>query len=335
MGGYYDSEEIQKLTDEINLLEYASQSLQFTKRGRDSYACSCPLHVDETPSLIITPSKNAFYCQSCRRGGSVIQWMMYYEGLTFREALKKVETITGHTARGIYFSEPMRVFRNFKKMSETKKTQAPSSRPVLSKDELLRFDDKILPQEWLDEGISPEEMRKYEIRIDRTANRIVYPVYDNQFRLIGIKGRTRYKNYKEMHLQKYMNYNKIGTVDYLTGMKQALPYVKASGQVIVVEGIKSVMKIDGWGYHNVVSAETSEINMAQVIILLQLGVKDVIIAFDKDVGIDKIKASARKFNKFVNVYMVYDRANLLDEKMSPCDKGREIWEMLYNRREKI
>ena len=172
----------------------------------------------------------------------------------------------------------------------------------------------------------------YEIRIDRNSNRIVYPVYDNDFQLIGVKGRTRFKNYKALKLSKYMNYFPIGSVDYFTGMKQAKQSIIDSGSVIITEGLKSVMKIDGWGTHNVVSSETSTLNENQIALLIKMRLRNVIIAFDKDVGLDKIRKATKDLKHFCNVFAVFDRRNLLDEKMSPCDKGRNVWESLLKER---
>lgn len=61
----------------------------------------------------------------------------------------------------------------------------------------------------------------------------------------------------------------------------------------------------------------------------------MVVAFDKDVGWDKIKKQTKNLRRFTNVYAVYDRQNLLDEKMSPVDKGRDIWEELYVQKERI
>lgn len=325
----YDYEEVGKLADEIDLFNYASQSMKFVRRGHDSYATNCPLHIDKTPSLFITPSKNRFYCQSCKRGGSILQWLMDFEGLSFADSVDKMQTLAGHSIKSFESSEIMKVAMSFKGKPKDEKEII---RPVLSHDEYVRRFEDTCPQEWLDEGISPEVMGKYEIRVDKIANRIVYPVYDKHFNLIGVKGRTRFPNYKEMHLSKYMNYNKIYTTDYFCGMKQALDYVKSSLQIIIVEGLKSVMKLDGWGYHNVVSAETSDLNNSQVIILLELGIKEIVLAFDNDVNIDKLKHTARKINIYTNVFAVVDKRGLLSEKASPCDSGREVWEQLFAER---
>ena len=118
-------------------------------------------------------------------------------------------------------------------------------------------------------------------------------------------------------------------------MMQAVDYVKQSREIIIVEGLKSVMKLDQWGFHNTVSAETSSINEYQIELLIRMQVKNVVIAFDKDVGLPKIKECVKLLKKFTNVYVVYDKWNLLKEKDSPCDQGREVWQTLYDRRMKL
>ena len=44
--------------------------------------------------------------------------------------------------------------------------------------------------------------------------------YDVDGNLINIKGRTRYPNYKQLRLSKYMNYFKVGCMDYFQGFSQ-------------------------------------------------------------------------------------------------------------------
>ena len=93
-----------------------------------------------------------------------------------------------------------------------------------------------------------------------------------------------------------------------------------------------MMKIDGWGYHNVVSAETSTLNDYQIELLIRMMIKDVVIAFDKDVDLKKIVERVRLLKRFMNVYAVYDKWGLLQDKDSPCDRGEDVWRTLYERR---
>src|SRR2546422_887692 len=48
-----------------------------------------PFHDDRTPSLVITPAKNLWHCLgACQAGGTVIDWVMRAEGVSFRHAVE-------------------------------------------------------------------------------------------------------------------------------------------------------------------------------------------------------------------------------------------------------
>lgn len=330
----YDFDQLNAMCDKISLLEYASKSYEFKKVGQN-YFTSCPKHSDSTPSLCIDPRQNKFFCFSCGTKGNLINWLMAYENMKFPEAVERVAELSQTDLGSMYESETVSLYKLLKRL-KTQQRESAVDRQILDPfaDYYSKYKDEV-PQEWIDEGIPEEELRKYEVRVDTSANRIVYPVYDANFHMIGVKGRTRFSNYKELHLMKYMNYYKIGSLDYFTGMKQAYDAIMESGSIIIVEGIKSVMKLDSWGYHNVVSSETSSINEKQVTLLIKMGIKDVTIAFDKDVQLYKIKEASNVLRKYTNVYVVIDTRGLLGDKESPPDRGLEVWKELYNGRIRI
>jgi len=230
----------------------------------------------------------------------------------------------------------MSLYKKIKRITEIE-TNKTITREILDESILNNYKTEY-PQEWIEEGINPKIMAKYNVRIDDNANRIIYPVYDKDFNLIGIKGRTRYKDYKERNLMKYQNYYKIGTTDFFTGMKENLDIIKQKNEIIIFEGIKSGMKAEAWGYDNWVASETSHLNDEQIKILLDLKIKEVIIAYDNDVELQKIKDCTKMLRKFTNVFVIYDKKGLLGkktDKMSPVDKGKDIWDILYKERMKI
>ena len=331
----YSQEALEEMSQKIDLLDYASHSVDFVRHSGNTHYAICPFHSEKTASLAVNANENFFHCFGCGRSGGIYNWIMWTEGLTFSQAVQKVADLTGSDIHDFIESETMAFFKLLQRLSSPRKNWV-VERTVLDidKDYKQRFKDDI-PNEWIAEGISTEEMKKYEIRIDPSSNRIVYPVYSNDYKLIGVKGRTRFQNYKELKIIKYSNYNKIGIVDYLQGMKQAEQFVKEKNQVIIVEGLKSVMKLDQWGYHNTVSAETSKLNEYQIELLIRMKIKDVVIAFDKDVGLKKIRECVELLKRFTNVYVVYDKWKLLGEKDSPCDQGKDVWDTLYERRMRI
>ena len=111
-----------------------------------------------------------------------------------------------------------------------------------------------------------------------------------------------------------------------------------TGEAIIFEGIKSVMKADAWGYHNCISAETSMVNDAQARVLVQMGIRSAVIAFDNDVPKQELLVSADKLRRYMNVFIVEDKNGLLgdkSEKLAPVDKGKEIWEQLYKEKQRV
>ncbi len=49
----------------------------------------CPFHDDHAPSFVVTPSKNLWHCLgACQAGGSVIDFVMKAEGVSFRHAVE-------------------------------------------------------------------------------------------------------------------------------------------------------------------------------------------------------------------------------------------------------
>jgi DNA primase len=82
-------EEIERLKEEValeRLVELAGVELR--RQGKDLVG-RCPFHDDRTPSLVISPQKNLWHCLgACQAGGSVIDWTMRLEGVSFRHAVE-------------------------------------------------------------------------------------------------------------------------------------------------------------------------------------------------------------------------------------------------------
>lgn len=330
----YDDEMLQEINASVDLLEYVSQSIEMEKRGRD-YFGHCPLHVDNTPSFSITPSKNSYYCFSCGRSGGIIGYLMDYEHLRFDDAVDKAAKLGNMDLSKMCRSQTMTFLKKTKNLMREKEQVV---HEVLNANELNKYSHEDVT-EWIDEGILQEVMDLFEVRINDRDNRIVYPVYDINGNLINIKGRTRYKNYKELRIPKYINYYPIGTMDYFQGLNITLPFIKDQNEMIIFESVKSVMKAYGWGYKNCASAEKHTITDEQLKLLVRLRV-NIVFAFDSDISYsDKdIKKTIDVLKRITNVYVIYDRKGLLggkDAKNAPVDLSREIWEQLYFNKTKV
>ncbi|VAV87005.1 DNA primase, phage associated [hydrothermal vent metagenome] len=86
--GRIPDNEIERLKQDVSLVRLAeSAGITFKKHGKD-YLGHCPFHDDKTPSLVISPEKNLWHCLgACNEGGSVIDWVMKRERVSFRHAV--------------------------------------------------------------------------------------------------------------------------------------------------------------------------------------------------------------------------------------------------------
>lgn len=74
--------------DQPRLLRAEARGIRLTRHGTDLIGL-CPFHDDRNPSLVITPGMNLWHCLgACGTGGSVIDWVMRSNGVSFRHAIE-------------------------------------------------------------------------------------------------------------------------------------------------------------------------------------------------------------------------------------------------------
>ncbi|MCL2661531.1 MAG: CHC2 zinc finger domain-containing protein [Acidobacteriaceae bacterium] len=81
--------EVERLKKEVSVQRLVeARGIKLTRHGADLIG-KCPFHDDRTPSLVITPAKNLWHCLgACNAGGTVIDWVMKAEGVSFRHAVE-------------------------------------------------------------------------------------------------------------------------------------------------------------------------------------------------------------------------------------------------------
>src|SRR5687767_14792052 len=60
------------------------------KRAGVSFTALCPFHRERTPSFHVNPRKQTFHCFGCHKGGDVFTFVREYETLDFMEAVKRL-----------------------------------------------------------------------------------------------------------------------------------------------------------------------------------------------------------------------------------------------------
>lgn len=69
------------------------RNIQRIKAGSNRERILCPGHNEKTPSCVIYTDQNTFYCYSCSKGHSVIDFIMLVDNLTAAEAISKLRSI--------------------------------------------------------------------------------------------------------------------------------------------------------------------------------------------------------------------------------------------------
>jgi DNA primase len=77
----------QELLQRNEITEVIGEYVHLEKKG-SRYWAACPWHAERNPSFCVNKEQQFFYCFSCKRGGSVINFIMEQEKRTYPEALQ-------------------------------------------------------------------------------------------------------------------------------------------------------------------------------------------------------------------------------------------------------
>ncbi len=85
-------QEIERLKQDVPLQRLVERMGIILKRHGADLIGLCPFHDDKEPSLVISPDKNLWHCLgACQTGGTVIDWVMKIEGVSFRQAVELLQ----------------------------------------------------------------------------------------------------------------------------------------------------------------------------------------------------------------------------------------------------
>lgn len=224
--------------------------------------------------------------------------------------------------------------------------------PAYNKNALTIF-RKEPPTEWLNEGISAQSMARFDIGLSVPRLKIIIPHYDLKGRLVGIRGRAldeheieNYGKYMPVRIENTFYTHHLSRNLY--GANVSAPAIRKFQRAVVLEGEKSCLKMYDFYGEDTVAVATCGSNLHKIqvdILVKELGVSEITIAFDKEYEVMrspeaeaykyKLIALAQKYNNYANFSFIYDMEGLLNYKDSPVDKGKEIYERLYDLRVKI
>ena len=78
---------IQEINDRLDAVTVVSEYVHIEKKAGRYWAC-CPFHQEKTASFTVNPELKSYYCFGCHKGGSIINFVMEMDKLTFPEAIE-------------------------------------------------------------------------------------------------------------------------------------------------------------------------------------------------------------------------------------------------------
>lgn len=275
--------------------------------------------------------------------------------LTFAQAVKYVASMTNN----MFYSNKVEDKYEYRIddwdwINRIKNVKKKNSVPQLSEisEHILEIFCPYPHELWLAEGIGHESMKKYQISYWGKENKIIIPHRDINGRLIGIRGRALNPDEVQAGF-KYMPINiegkelkhKLG--NNLYGLCQNEEAIRRTGKIIIFESEKSVLLCDTYYKQNNFSVAVcgSALTDTQCRLIRSLGIREVMIAFDKEYEDANSRLAESYGNKLINlankltpyftVYLLWDTENLLEMKDSPADKGKETLEKLMKSKVEI
>ena len=272
---------------------------------------------------------------------------------TLGKAIVFVAKYFGYTTENFQFDDTPDSIEDWKIINAFNRNKEKQSKQIV---ELKHYDENILKHlprphiiPWEKENIDFSIMNKRGICYDPLNMGIVIPHYDIDNNLIGIRERTLIK--EEEAFGKYKP-------AILGGQQYAHPLsfnvynlnfskdnIKKIQKIIVFESEKSCLKYASFfGEENDITGAVCGSNLLnyQFSLIYNLGVKEIIIAFDRQyqqIGdieyknwINKLKKISYKYSSFCNISFIFDTNNLLNYKDAPIDQGKEIFLQLFKER---
>lgn len=323
-----------ELMSAVNFVDYAENcGVELQYKNGEWWGLS-PFKAEKTPSFSINEEKQSFYDFSSGRGGNLIQFVMDLHGCSLSGAVKELMRYAGISEdKNVCYSNTPEILKIAKRYKPSARTRPDTGKNEILPDTYMELyenrPDKL--KVWTEEGMTPEILEKFQVRYDPFQNRLVFPIRDYDGHIVNICGRTLEKNFKEKGLRKYTYYKKwCGGMDVIFGYTEHSQAFYKNNEIILFEGAKSVFLAETWGFENTGALLTSHLSDAQFRRLIKLGVH-VTFALDEDVNVAEDK-NIQRLKRYCGVFYIRDTEKILDEKMSPVDKGPDVWKYLYERR---
>ncbi len=319
----FGQDQLEELRSRADIVEVIGAHVRLRRAG-NRYTGLCPFHNEKTPSFSVSPDRGFFYCFGCGVGGTVFNFVMRIEGLSFPEAVQSLARRYGVALpeRGPAGAKPDQrdaMYRANELASDffvhvlwNTPHGAPAREYLKSRgverDIAESFKLGFAPNlsaalaKALDKHGVLEAGRKLGLvkadaggSHDMFRARLMFPIRDVQGRVIGFGGRVL-----DDRLPKYINspesplYSKARNV---YGLYEARQAIAKGDRALVVEGYLDAIAVWAAGFKEVVASLGTALTVDQLRLLGRY-TRNVIACFDGDAA--GRKASLRALETFLH-----------------------------------
>ena len=285
--------------------EVVGQYVNLKRSGSNLFGL-CPFHGEKTPSFSVAPDKGIFYCFGCHKGGSVINFEMEIEGLSYPDAVRALAQRAGMEVpddeqyRAVYQRQE-RLWALNKEAARffVKELYGPAGREGLayaqkrgmSKGTLTRFGIGFAPAGWRNlcdamkaKGYTEEELlaagvasEKDKNTYDRFRNRLMFPIIDVRGNVIGFGGRVMDDSKpKYLNSPETMIFNKRKNLFALNIAKKT-----KLGYMILVEGYMDAIALHQYGFDCAVASLGTSLTEEHALLLSRY-TQQIVLIYDGD-----------------------------------------------------
>ena len=300
---------LDELTARNPIEDVVGQYVTLKRSGSNLFGL-CPFHGEKTASFSVAPDKGIYYCFGCHKGGSVINFQMEIEGLSYPDAVRSLAKRVGlevpedeqYQSR---YRQQERLWALHKEAARFFHSQlyAPVGQEALNyalgrgmnKYILTTFGVGYAPDSWdslvnalRKKGYTEQELRdsglvsisrKNGNLFDRFRDRLMFPIIDVRGNVIAFGGRVIKK---DSEAAKYLNspetliFNKRKNLFGLNLAKKTKhPYF------ILVEGNIDVVALHQYGFDNAVASLGTSLTEEQATLLSKY-TEQVVLIYDGD-----------------------------------------------------
>ena len=313
---------------------------------------SCCHHADwerHSKKLYYYIESQRWHCYSCAGDWDTIALIQHLRHCTFNQVVDYICSTLDISATEVVQDDMRDNWQHDLRRWLPNATQDEPAELTAYDPAILAAFDHLYPSDWLEYGITRDSMDKFGIGWYARQACISIPVMQNG-QLVGVRG--RYTRPQDIAKGKYRpiamldgNVLKFSSSACLYGYDQNKAAIEKSRQVLLFESEKSVLKAPSYGIYNSLAVFGSNISKRHIELLLELGVNDVVLAFDSDYKqmgdadfqffVTKMKKLASRLKPYFCISIIYNNQGYDAYKCNIMDLPYDQAMTLYERRARL